>query len=128
MPAKTIQEKAEARRKNIYIYLARQVGRTSSGNRNLHLCKKIISYCVYGGSRATVVDGYHVWCEVMDISPASDDSLGSLFGTDNPDPDETLRTMYTDYVQIAHKAKQSADDYANKRDQEDLRELINGEE
>lgn len=125
MPA---QNKAEARRKNIYIYLARQVGRISSGNRNLHLCKKIIEYCVYGDSSATVVDGYHVWCEVMDISPASDDSLGSLFATDEPDPDETLRIMYTDYVKIAHEAKQSADEYANKRDQEDLRELLNGEE
>ena len=83
---------------------------------------------MYGDNSATVVDGYHVWCEVMDISPASTDSLGSLFATDEPDPDETLRTMYTDYVEVAHKAKQSADEYANKRDQEDLREVINGEE
>ncbi len=128
MKTKTMQERAEARRKNIYIHLARQVGRISSGNRNLHLCKKIISYCVYGDSRATVVDGYHVWCEVMGISPASEDSLGSLFATDDPDPDEVLRTMYIDYVQIAHKAKQSADEYANKRDQEDLQEVLNGEE
>ena len=103
MPAQNI---AEARRKNIYIYLARQVGRISSGNRNLHLCRKIVDYCVYGDNSATVVDGYHVWCEVMHIDPASDDSLGSLFATDDPDPDEVLRTMYTDYVEVAHKAKQ----------------------
>jgi len=128
MPAKTAQDRTEARRKNIYIYLARQVGRISSGNRNLHLCKKIIEYCVYSDSRASVVDGYHVWCEVMDISPASDDSLGSLFATDDPDPDEVLRSMYIDYVDVAQKAKQAADEYANKRDQEDLRELLNGEE
>lgn len=125
MPAQNI---AEARRKNIYIYLAQQVGRISSGNRNLHLCKKIVDYCVYGNNSATVVDGYHVWCEVMHIDPASDDSLGSLFATDDPDPDEVLRTMYTDYVEVAHKTKQSADEYANKRDQEDLRALLSGEE
>lgn len=125
MPAKNT---AEARRKNIYIYLARQVGRTSAGNKDFHLCKRIVEHCVYGDSRASVVDGYHVWCEVMRIDPASTDSLGSLFGTDEPDPDEALRTMYIDYVDVAQKAKQAADEYANKRDQEDLRALLNGEE
>ena len=125
MPA---QNKAEARRKNIYIYLARQVGRTSAGDKDFHLCKRIVEYCVYGKNNASVVDGYHVWCEVMDISLASDDSLGSLFATDDPTPNERLRTMYIDYGDVAQKAKQAADEYANKRDQEDLRELLNGEE
>ena len=60
----------------------------------------------------------------MDISLASDDSLGSLFATDDPTPNERLRTMYIDYVDVAQKAKQAADEYANKRDQEDLRELL----
>ena len=124
MPA---QDRTEARRKNIYIYLARQVGRISSGNRNLHLCKKIIQYCVYGDNSASVVDGYHVWCEIHDM-PLKDEGLGSLFADTIPTAEEKLRQMYTDYVDVAQKAKQSADEYANKRDQEDLRALLNGEE
>ena len=64
----------------------------------------------------------------MDISTYSDDSLGSLVANDESTPNERLRKMYIDYVDVAQKAKQAADEYANKRAQEDLRELLNGEE
>ena len=52
MPA---QNKAEARRKNIYIYLARQVGHLSR-RKDFHLCKRIVEYCVYGKNNASVID------------------------------------------------------------------------
>lgn len=89
-------ERTRARRLNIYKHLATHVGRVSAGDQTEYLCEVIVQQCMGKtpqNDKPSIVDCYHVWCEVNDISP-KDESLGSLFPSDGTSPDEQLRNMF----------------------------------
>ena len=90
------EPKARARRLNIYKHLATQVGGVSAGDKKEYLCKVIVQQCMDKtpqNNRPSVADCYNVWCEINDIS-LREESLGSLFPSDEPSPDQQLRNMF----------------------------------
>ena len=63
------KKRANKRRMKIYNHLANQVGGTSSSHKLHHRAKVIAEFCVNdtGPNQCTIVDGYHVWCEMNDV-------------------------------------------------------------
>ena len=105
------EPKARARQLNIYKHLAKHVGGVSSGNREEYLCHVIIELCMGKtpqNNKPSVVDCYYVWCEINDIS-LQDESLGGLFPSDEPSPDQRLRNMFQrvyDEVHAEHRRRE----------------------
>ena len=90
------EPKTRARRLNIYKDIATQVGGVSAGNPTKYLCEVIVQLCMGKtpqNDKPSVVDCYYVWCEINDIS-LREESLGSLFPSDEPSPDQQLRNMF----------------------------------
>ena len=90
------EPKARARRLNIYKHLATQVGGISAGDKKQYLCYLIVRQCIEStpqNNHPSVVDCYYVWCEINDIS-LQEESLGSLFLSDEPNHDQQLRNMF----------------------------------
>tara|TARA_Y100000004_G_scaffold113782_1_gene127795 strand:- start:6886 stop:7332 length:447 start_codon:yes stop_codon:yes gene_type:complete len=89
-------QRTRERRLSIYKHLATQVGGISAGDKKQYLCKVIVKLCMGKtpqNNKPSVVDCYYVWCEVMDIS-LQEESLGSLFPSDEPSADQELRNMF----------------------------------
>jgi len=90
------EPKTRARRLSIYKELASHVGGISAGDKKQYLCELIVKQCMGKtpqNNKPSVVDCYYVWCEINDIS-LQEESLGSLFPSDEPDPDQQLRNMF----------------------------------
>lgn len=89
-------ERTRERRLSIYRHLATQVGRVSAGDKKEYLCEVIVQLCMGKTPRndkPSVVDCYYVWCEINNIS-LRDESLGSLFPSDELNPAQQLRNMF----------------------------------
>ena len=101
-------ERTRERRLSIYKHLATQVGGVSAGNQTKYLCEVIVQLCMGKTARndkSSVVDCYYVWCEINDIS-LREESLGSLFPSDELNPDQQLRNMFQrvyDEVHAEHR-------------------------
>ena len=89
-------QRTRERRLSIYKHLATQVGGISAGDETQYLCERIVSQCMDStpqNNSPSAADCYYVWCEVNDIS-LQEESLGSLFPSDEPTPDQQLRNMF----------------------------------
>lgn len=107
------------RRLSIYKHLATRVGATNH-NPNYILCRQIVSQCMGKAPQSnqpSVVDCYYVWCEVNDIS-LQEESLGSLFPSDEPTPDQQLRNMFHrvyNEVRAEYKERQRKRDFMQQK-------------
>jgi len=117
------KERTAARRLTIYKHLARRVGRTSSSHPDRELAKQIARFCHDTNERATVIDGYHVWCEINDIR-AKSVSLGSLFAHNIPTADEKLRQLFTDVELEEHRLMRQREQSVRKEEQKKLKEYL----
>ena len=117
------KERTAARRLTIYKHLARRVGRTSSSDPQHELAYQIARICHDTDNKATPIDGYHVWCEINDIR-AKSVSLGSLFKSDYPSPDEKLRQLYVDVELEEHRLMRQREQSVRKEEQDALKEYL----
>lgn len=123
------KERAAARRLTIYQHLARRVGRTSTSHPDRELAKHIARFCHGTDERATIIDGYHVWCEIHDI-PLKDEGLGSLFADSIPTADEKLRQLFAEVQLEEYRLMMQREESFHKKEQETFREYLStrGEE
>jgi hypothetical protein len=123
------KERAAARRLTIYQHLARQVGRKLSSDLNYELARHLTRFCHDTNEKATIIDGYHVWCEIHDI-PLKDEGLGSLFADSIPTADEKLRQLFAEVQLEEYRLMMQREESFHKKEQETIREYLStrGEE
>lgn len=113
-------ERTRERRLSIYKHLATRVGGISAGDKTQYLCEQIVKQCMDSTPQnnvPSVVDCYYVWCEVNNIS-LQEESLGSLFPSDEPTPDQQLRNMFHktyNEVRAEYKERQRKRDWLQQR-------------
>lgn len=113
-------QRTRERRLSIYKHLATQVGGISAGDKAQYLCEEIVDQCMDATPRnnsPSVVDCYYVWCEINDIS-LQEESLGSLFPSDEPTPDQQLRNMFHQTYnanRAAHRDRQQRMDWLQRK-------------
>jgi len=126
------EKRTAARRLTIYKHLARRVGYAAEFVHNdipRELASQIARFCYNTDEWATVIDGYHVWCEIHDI-PLKDEGLGSLFAHSIPTADEKLRQLYEEVQLEEYRLWKTQEESIHRKEQKKLKEFLStrGEE